>query len=445
MCSIDQLFSTCNPAEVSDLLSHITFPLENADDLNPLMGHIGNAKYVLLGAASHGTHEYYSWRMKITKRLIEEKNFSFIAVEGDWPDCYRLNRFIKGYPYAGKSAQAILEEFKRWPTWIWANWEMVDFADWLKNYNANLLKDERIGFYGLDVFSFGESMNAIVNYLEKNDTEALKKAKKILNYFEPFLKDEGESFARSSIFISDVIEKELLSLLKEINRKISHYNSDKENVLSTQQNAYVAVNAERYYRTMLNGGTDAWNIRDRHMSKTLDRLMKYHGEHSKVIVWEHNAHVGDARATDMCTEGMINLGQLITEKYASDGVVAVGFGSFSGSVIAGRKWGDVMRKIIVPEAIPGSWEDIFHIASGGNNRLLMMNRLNGEACISSHILHRGIGVVYNPESEKFINYVPSIIPMRYDAFIYIDKTKALHPLHFISDGDQTPDTYPFGF
>jgi erythromycin esterase len=445
MISTDSLFSTCDPAEVSDLLSHISYPLKDQDDLDPLMAHVGNAKYVLLGGASHGTHEFYSWRMKITKRLIEEKQFSFIAVEGDWPDCYRLNRYIKGYPYAGKDAKSVLEEFKRWPTWIWANLEMVDFTDWLKDYNLTLLKDERVGFYGLDVFSFGESMDFIVKYLEKNDVDALKTAKKILNYFEPFLKDEGESFAKSSIFISEVIEKELLKLLKEINSKISHYNSDKENVLSTQQNTYVAVNAERYYKTMLNGGPQAWNIRDRHMAKTLARLMKYHGDDSKVVVWQHNAHIGDARATDMSSEGMVNLGQLITEKYASDGVVAVGFGTYNGSVIAGRKWGDVMRKIIVPEAIDGSWEHMFHLASKGSDCLLMMNRLNGEACISSHILHRGIGVVYNPESEKFVNYVPTIIPMRYDAFIYLDKTRALHPLYLIADGDQTPDTFPFGF
>ena len=207
----------------------------------------------------------------------------------------------------------------------------------------------------------------------------------------------------------------------------------------------VAVSAEKYYRAMLNGGPESWNIRDRHMAKTLERLMKFNGDNSKVIVWEHNAHIGDARATNMISEGMVNLGQIITEKHANEGVVAVGFGSYKGSVIAGKKWGDLTRKIIVPEANEGSWENIFHIASQGKDKLLMMDRLNQEECISSHIPHRSIGVVYDPDFDQLSNYVPTIIPMRYDAFIFLDRTEALHPLHIIPNANQTPDTFPFGF
>lgn len=444
MLATDNIFSTCNPNEVSALLSHKSYPLNNSDDLNPLISFIGDAKYVLLGGASHGTHEYYTWRMKITKRLIEEKNFSFIAVEGDWPDCYRLNRFVKRYPYSGKNAMSVLQNFNRWPTWIWANWEMVAFADWLRTYNKKRLHNERVGFYGLDIFSFWESMEAIIKYLEKNDLDALKTAKNVLKCFEPFAKDEGLSYAKASRLVPELCEKEVLKLLTEISSKISHYNSDRENVFSTEQNAHVAVNSEKYYRSMMNGGSESWNIRDRHMAKTLDRLMKFNGENSKVIVWEHNAHIGDARATNLTTDGIVNLGQLLTERHASDGVVAVGFGSYRGTVIAGKKWGDLTRKTNVPEANPGSWENIFHHASGGKNKLLMMNRLNNEECISSHIPHRSIGVVYNPDSDESANYVPTIIPLRYDAFVFLDKTNALHPLNIIPNGNQTPDTFPFG-
>ncbi|MFT7164789.1 MAG: erythromycin esterase, partial [Flavobacterium sp.] len=187
-----------------------------------------------------------------------------------------------------------------------------------------------------------------------------------------------------------------------------------------------------------------WNIRDEHMVSTIERLVKFHGKESKVIVWEHNTHIGDARATDMTSEGMVNVGQLLREKYAIDGIIAIGFGSYKGSVVAGRNWGDDMRKIKVPEAAEGSWEHKFHIASNGDNRLLLMNNIRKEKCLSDYIPHRAIGVVYNPEYERYGNYVPTILPKRYDAFVYIDKTTALHPLHIKPDGRQIPATYPFG-
>jgi erythromycin esterase-like protein len=287
-------------------------------------------------------------------------------------------------------------------------------------------------------------MDDIIKYLEKNDTDAYKTAKQAMKCFEPFGKDEGQSYARASALVSDLCEGEVMNLLTEIRSKISHYNSDHENVFSTEQNALIAVNAEKYYRAMMKGGPQSWNIRDRHMVSTLDRLMKFHGENSKTIIWEHNTHIGDARATDMASEGMVNVGQLVTEQHAEEGVVSVGFGSYRGSVIAGRNWGDMMREIKLPKAIDGSWEHIFHIASRGKNKLLIMDKVKDEDCVSSYIGHRAVGVVYNPEYEKLGNYVPTILPMRYDAFIYIDETTALHPLHIEADGHQTPETFPFG-
>lgn len=430
--------------EVVELLNSSAYPLENSDDLDPLMALIGDAKYVMLGEASHGTHEYYTWRAKITQRLIKEKNFSFVAVEGDWPDCYRVNRFAKGYLNSGKDTRSVLSEFNRWPTWMWANWEMVAFIDWLKNYNKNLSLEKRVGFYGLDVYSFRESMEAIIQYLEKNDAKTLVLAKKVLECFEPYGKDEGQSYARASSLVPELCEKEVLHLLREIRNNVERYNSDAENVFSTEQNAYIARNAEKYYRAMMRGGADSWNIRDRHMVSTLDRLMKFHGENSKTIIWEHNTHIGDARATDMESDGMVNVGQLLREEFTKEEVVAVGFGSYEGSVIAGRKWGDIMRKINIPKAIDGSWENAFHLAGEGKNKLLIMDKIKEEECVSSYIDHRAIGVVYNPEYEKFGNYVPTVFPKRYDAFIFIDQTNALLPLHIQPDGHQIPETYPFG-
>ena len=435
---------TINSNKIVELLNRTSSVLENSEDLDPLMDYIGDAKYVLLGEASHGTHEYYTWRAKITQRLILEKGFSFVGVEGDWPDCYRLNRFAKGYLNSGKDIYSVLDEFKRWPTWMWANWEIAAFIDWLKSFNEDLPANKKVGFYGLDVYSFRESMHSIIQYLEKNDPIALESAKKVMECFEPYGRDEGQTYARASALVPELCEKDVLHLLTEIRSKVESYNSDPENVMSTEQNAYVARNAEKYYRAMIKRSSASWNIRDEHMVSTLERLMKYHGKAAKTIVWEHNTHIGDARATDMASEGMVNVGQLLREQFADDGVVAVGFGSYQGSVVAARNWGDSMRKIRVPNAVEGSWENDFHHACLGKDRLLLMNKIKNEKCVAAPIGHRAIGVVYNPEHERFGNYVPSILPERYDAFIFIDETNALHPIHIEADGGQIPDTYPFG-
>ena len=430
--------------DLTDLIKKISTPLNNPSDLDPLMNYIGDANYVLLGEASHGTHEYYTWRAKITKRLIQEKGFSFIAVEGDWPDCYRLNRYIKNYEMPQKTAEEVLSGFNRWPTWMWANWEIVALAEWLKNYNTAFPVNKKIGFYGLDVYSLWESMEGIIGYLKDHDEDTLSTAFKAIHCFEPFNQDEGQTYARASRIIPELCEKAVVRLLAEIRKNIEHYNSDYENVLSTEQNAHIAVNAEKYYRAMIKGGPESWNIRDRHMVATLNRLMNFHGKAAKVIVWEHNTHIGDARATDMASEGMVNVGQLVTEKFSNEGVVLVGFGSYQGSVIAGRDWGDDMRKIPVPPAIKGSWENILHNAGGHENKLLMFDKVKNEEKLGTHIPHRAIGVVYHPEREQYGNYVPSILPMRYDAFIYLDHTKALFPLKIITDTHQIPETFPFG-
>lgn len=444
METLKNLNNLNNSSEIVALLSKTASPLENSEDLNPLIDYIGDAKYVLLGEASHGTHEYYTWRAKITQRLIKEKGFSFVGVEGDWPDCYRVNRFVKGYLNAGNDIYTVLNEFKRWPTWMWANWETAAFIDWLKVYNEDFPADKRIGFYGLDVYSFRESMNAIIQYLEKNDPKALAVAKTAMKCFEPYGKDEGQSYARASSYVPELCEKEILHLLTEIVKNVPSYNSDAEDVLSTEQNAFIARNAEKYYRAMIKSGSASWNIRDEHMVSTIQRLMKFHGKDAKIIVWEHNTHIGDARATEMAAQGMVNVGQLLREQHMMDGVVAVGFGSYQGSVVAAREWGDAMRKIKVPEAVKGSWEHAFHLAGNGKNKLVLLHNLKDEECLSSYIGHRAIGVVYNPEHESYGNYVPTLLPKRYDAFIFIDQTTALHPIHIQPEGHQVPDTYPFG-
>lgn len=431
-------------AEITEKLKTITLPLEAVHHLDPLIERIGDAHFVLLGEASHGTSEYYLWRAYITQRLIEEKGFSFIAVEGDWPDCYEINRYIKGYNNVDEHARNVLHAFDRWPSWMWANWEIVALVEWLKKYNQDKKDDNKTGFYGLDVYSLWESMEAIITYLEKTDSESLAMAKRAYQCFEPYNKDIY-SYARSSSFMSSGCEDEVVNMLLELRKKAKQYKEDPEEHFNAEQNALVAVNAERYYRNMVKGGAHTWNIRDRHMAETLDRLVKLHGEGAKAIIWEHNTHIGDARATDMADDGMVNVGQLVREKYGENDVVLVGFGSHRGTVIAGDEWGAPMEVMKVPEAREKTWEDILH-KSGETDKLIILDTVKTDPDWLRERGHRAIGVVYHPDRERFGNYVPTVLPERYDAFIYIDETKALHPLHMKDrmDTHEPPETYPFG-
>jgi erythromycin esterase-like protein len=235
-----------------------------------------------------------------------------------------------------------------------------------------------------------------------------------------------------------------VNLLNEIQRNLPDYDANKEHVFNAEQNALIAVNAEKYYRAMLRGGPQSWNIRDTHMEETLERLLDLHGSNSKAIIWEHNTHIGDSRATDMMDEGMYNIGELVRTKYSKEDVYLVGFGTYEGSVIAASSWGDTMQKMDVPEAKEDSWEWLLHEA-GAENKLLFMNDFSNIIFQKKRIGHRAIGVVYRPAYERYGNYVPSILPERYNAFLFINKTKALHPLHLTPYNMQMPDTYPFGF
>ncbi|PWT77610.1 MAG: protein-L-isoaspartate O-methyltransferase [Bacteroidetes bacterium] len=431
-------------ADVINAIRQWSYPLSSKAGLQPLFDRIQDARVVMLGEASHGTHEYYMWRAHISKYLIERKGFNFIAVEGDWPDCYLLNRFIKGYDVLHKSAFKLLHAFDRWPTWMCANWEMVALADWMQKRNVGLPANRKIGFYGLDIYSLWDSMDSIMQYLQKTDISALRVAEEAFKCFEPYNKDEGTSYARASQFVPELCQQPVLDLLKEIHRKLPTYNTDHENVLSAEQNAIIAVNAEKYYRAMIAGGPHSWNIRDKHMAETLDRLLSFHGPNSKAIVWAHNTHVGDARATDMIVEGIYNIGELARLKYHDMDVALVGFGSYKGTVVAGRGWGSEMLTMQLPNEREGSWEHLLHKAGPENKLLLMDDFVDNNTLMENHIGHRAVGVVYNSIYEKYGYYVPTVLPMRYDAFIHLDETKALHALHLNPDGHEIPETYPFG-
>ena len=418
-------------------------PLEDDADLDPLLDRIGDARIVLLGEASHGTHEYYTWRDRISRRLIAEKDFDFIAVEGDWPDCYTLNLYVKDWDAPGASATEVLHAFARWPTWMWANKEVAHLAEWLRDFNRTRSDELKVGFYGLDVYSLWESIDVVTRYLERVDPALAERARRAYGCFDPYEEDVQE-YAWATAMVPTDCEEEVIATLSELRRKGPDFRREgPEAYFNAEQNALVAQNAERYYRAMIRGGAASWNVRDTHMMETLERLLKHHGPKSRAIVWEHNTHVGDARATDMARSGMVNIGQLAREAYGSDVVIA-GFSTHRGSVIAGESWGAPMQRIPVPEAREGSWEHLLHEASP-QDKLLLLEGLDGADGALERRGHRAIGVVYRPEREAFGNYVPTVLPYRYDAMLYIDRTHALHPLHLAPVEDhEVPETYPSG-
>ncbi|NEM98610.1 erythromycin esterase family protein [Pontibacter burrus] len=418
-------------------------PLNKDKDLDRLIDEVGDARIVMLGEASHGTSEYYTWRTAISKKLIEEKGFQFIAVEGDWPECYAVNRFVKGYQNSGSKIADVLQVFRRWPTWMWANWEVAALMEWIRDYNHLRSTSDKIGFFGLDVYSLWESLEQVLKYLEQHDGQAIEAARAAISCFEPYQRDP-QVYAQATAFVNSDCEAEVIGMLQRI-IKSPVFTGDMEHDFNSQQNALVAVNAEKYYRTMIKGGAASWNVRDSHMMETLDRLLDLHGPNSKAIVWEHNTHIGDARATDMADDGMYNIGQLAREKYGYDQVKLVGFGSYQGEVIASRSWGAPMQKMEVPPAQKGSWEDILHSISEEDKLILSKDLKNVDGLANRRIGHRAIGVVYDPKREAFGNYVPTVIPERYDAFLYFNETDAVHPLHMKPRGAAEPELYPWNY
>lgn len=403
-------------------------PFESAQDLDPLLDAIGDAKIVMLGEASHGTSEFYTTRAELSKRLIEEKGFSLIAVEGDWPSSQEVNRYIKGYGMAEKKPWEVLEAFKRWPTWMWANEEIADFIGWLKTHNRQT--EKKAGFYGIDVYSLWESMEEVLQYLTHTNPEGgdAELAKKAFSCFEPFNR-EPENYAISSANFSTVCVDEVSKLLSSIRMNEEQYKDHQETDLNLKINALVAKNAEDYYRAMVQSGEISWNIRDEHMVEAVNEVMDYHGKDAKIIIWEHNTHIGDARATDMQNDGMLNVGQLLREQNRPEDVFAVGFGTYEGTVIAADSWGTPHKIIDVPPARENTWEELLH-RTGAFDKYLLFNDENFQL-FDRWTGHRAIGVVYDPKYEAYGNYVPTKISRRYNGFVFIDKTTALKPLQIM--------------
>ncbi len=429
-------------------------PLTGDDtDYDPLLKHIGDARYVLIGEASHGTHEFYSERARITKRLIREMGFSAVAVEADWPDAYRINRYVRGVGDGATSIEA-LSGFTRFPIWMWRNADVLDFIGWLHDYNGSLpYGGTKAGFYGLDLYSLYGSMEAVLNYLDKVDPEAAKRARYRYSCFEHFGEDTQAYGYSASFGLSEPCQEEVVKQLVELQSKSGEYaNRDgriaEDEFFYAEQNARLVKNAEEYYRTMFQGRISSWNLRDSHMMETLDALVAHLDRHvpsTKVVVWAHNSHLGDARATEVGRMGEWNIGQLVRERHGGEACL-VGFTTYTGTVTAADDWAEPPKRKKVNPALPGSYESLFHVT--GMSRFLLNLRQGNTAtdALREPRLERAIGVIYRPETERVSHYFDCHLSDQFDAIIHIDETRALEPLDHIAgfESAEPPETYPSG-
>jgi erythromycin esterase len=439
------------PASSTASPSDLAARLEDQSDLDPLLDRIGDARIVCIGEASHGTHEFYAWRDLLTRRLIEESGFDFVGVEGDWPDCYAVHRSIVAATEAPEDPREALSRFERWPTWMWANEEVVAFTRWLRAVNTTRPRERRVGFYGLDVYSLWESLRAVLDYLSERYPEHLDAALEACRCFEPYAEDP-QAYAQATRFVPTDCEMEVIALLTDLLQRHAHEGDsgdpeDREARFAAEQNARAVVGAEAYYRAMVRGGAESWNVRDTHMADTIDALLAHHAdsrgnEQVKGVVWEHNTHVGDARFTDMRDAGMVNVGQLMRERHGESDVVLVGFGSHHGSVVAGRSWGAPAERMGVPAARQGSIEALMHDSLTAESALFVFPDALPTWATDDRS-HRAIGVVYRPEAERWGNYVTTILGRRYDAFLWLDETTALAPLGVDGEPGEL-ETWPFG-
>jgi erythromycin esterase-like protein len=418
-------------------------PLHTDADLDGLVARVGGTHLVCIGEASHGTHEYYAWRARLSRRLIEERGFTWIGVEGDWPDCWRINRWVRGADDQDLDARGLLDGFARWPTWMWANEEVAEFLTWLREYNAGRCDAARVGFYGLDVYSLWDSLRRIVGWLEIHAPDAVEAALQAWRCFVPYREDPHE-YAWSTRLVPESCETDVVALLAEVRRRAACAPGDDEDAFDAWQNAEVAAGAEHYYRVMVRGDRQSWNIRDRHMVDTVGRIAHHLGPSARGLVWEHNTHVGDARATDMARAGMVSVGQLLRERHGPHDVALIGCAGHRGTVMAGAAWGAPETVLPVPVARPGSHEDLLHRALG-EPAVLDFATVRGGTWLTTRLGHRAIGVVYQPRHEDG-NYVPTVMGDRYDALLWFEETRAVAPLHHETRPREPEfETEPTGF
>jgi erythromycin esterase-like protein len=426
-------------------------PLENTPaDYSPLLTAIGSARFALLGEASHGTHEFYEQRAEITKRLIVEKGYNAIAVEADWPDAYRLNRYVRGLS-ADRNAREALSSFKRFPAWMWRNTVVAEFAEWLRTLNASRAQADRVGFYGIDLYSLFTSIDAVLAYLDKTDPAAAKRARFRYGCFDHFGED-SQAYGYAAAFgldktCEDEVVRQLTDVMQNPLQTGPQAGDGTDERFFAEQNARLVRNAEEYYRTMFRGRVSSWNLRDQHMVETITHLDAHLGRGGKtprIAIWAHNSHLGDASATEMGAAGEWNVGQLMRERYGGEAFLA-GFSTDHGFVTAASDWdGDMQRKRVRP-GLPGSYEELFHQTGIPRFMILLKSNQKLRSALAAPRLQRAIGVIYLPESERTSHYFHTRLGSQFDAVIHFDETTALEALDRTSARNkEVPETFPSG-
>lgn len=422
----------------------------NREDFDPLLALVGDSRFVLIGEASHGTHEFYRIRAEITKRLIREKGFSAIGVEADWPDAYRVNRYVQARGSDTDASQA-LGGFKRFPQWMWRNADVLEFIGWLRDYNDTKSIARKVGFYGLDLYSLHASMEAVLSYLRVVDPEAALRAQRRYACFEHF-GDNPQSYGYAATAgLAASCENEVVAQLMELQKSAADYamrdgRLAADDLFFAEQNARVVLNAERYYRAMFGNHAESWNLRDRHMAATVDALiafLEFDRRPPKLVVWAHNSHLGDARATGMASRGELNVGQLVRERWGQASVL-VGFTTYSGTVTAASDWDEPAERKIVRPALEESYEALFHELGLGNFFLGLRGNYEAILGLRQPRLERAIGVIYRPETERMSHYFHARLPHQFDAILHYDVTRAVEPLERTGlwERGELPETYP---
>lgn len=443
---------------MSDLqeLRKLAIPLkEQGEGYRDLLASIDDARFVLLGEASHGTAEFYRERINITKKLISDYGFNAVVIEGDWPDSYRVNDYVKG-SQQDKNGELALEGFQRFPTWMWRNDEVLGFIDWLRGFNAGIsMPHDTVGFFGMDLYSLFTSMDVVIEYLSRVDLFLAEKAKKRFACFDHYNKD-SQLYGYLASYSERLhgCEHEVVAQMNEflkMKEYIQSLGSKKtDEFFSAMQNTRLIKNAEHYYRTMFSGKVSSWNLRDEHMVETISEIDRHLsaglGKPAKIIVWAHNSHLGDARSTQQGRGGELNVGQLMRQKYGAE-VYLLGFSTYQGYVTAASDWGAVAERKKVNPGLEGSYEKLFHQLQLDRFLFIFKDEYKLSELMPSGLLERAIGVVYLPQSERQSHYFYADIVYQFDAMIHIDTTEAIRPLekYTATPVEDAPETYPSGF
>jgi protein-L-isoaspartate(D-aspartate) O-methyltransferase len=425
-----------------DMIAEAAEPLPELDD--PAFGRLferyGERRVVLLGEATHGTSEFYRARAAITQRLVQAHGFTIVAAEADWPDAATIDRYVRHRPARTRAEPG----FQRFPTWMWRNAEFEEFVSRLRILNEQLDPERRAGFYGLDLYNMSASIAAVLEYLDEVDPEAASVARQRYGCLTPWQKDPA-TYGRAVLTAGyrkceQAVIEQCRTLLQ---KQLEYARQDSDSFLDAAQNARLVAAAERYYRIMYYGGTEAWNLRDTHMFETLENVLEARGPRAKAVVWAHNSHIGDARHTEMGTvRAELNVGQLCRERFGDEAAL-IGFGTHTGTVAAADDWDGDMKVKQVRPSHRDSYERLCHDSAV---RSFLLDPSSDKALRNSLVeprLERFIGVIYRPETELPSHYAQASLSRQFDAFVWFDETEAVTALGPQHARPGVPETYPF--